>query len=167
MPPLTNTIWTTVTSCRCSCSSVEGENPAGTRFEPHVFKRLKQVRDGKRTQYEHVTAWPPCGCLRRGAEKPGHVLGAVPIDGLQMHFAGRQNPGHSGPSGHRVTVQTGSTAPTATECDAAEFRDCFHIHNAGTPYPEIWPSQNPRSPVRSSRSGHDGPVRSATHATNP
>ena len=32
-----------------------GRKPSGARFEPHVFKRLKQVRDGRRSQYEHVT----------------------------------------------------------------------------------------------------------------
>ena len=33
-----------------------GKKTAGARFEPHVFNRLKQVRDGKRTNYENVTA---------------------------------------------------------------------------------------------------------------
>ena len=33
-----------------------GKRPAGTRFEPHVFNRLKQVRNGTRKNYENVTA---------------------------------------------------------------------------------------------------------------
>ena len=32
-----------------------GKIPAGSRFEPHVFRRLKNVRDGKRNRYENVT----------------------------------------------------------------------------------------------------------------
>ncbi|MGB1573941.1 MAG: hypothetical protein ACPG85_06640, partial [Flavobacteriales bacterium] len=31
-----------------------GKKPAGARFEPHVYKRLQQVRDGKRRSYENV-----------------------------------------------------------------------------------------------------------------
>ena len=31
-----------------------GNIPAGSRFERHVFRRLKNVRDGKRNRYENV-----------------------------------------------------------------------------------------------------------------
>ncbi len=32
-----------------------GEKPAGQRFEPHVFKELMKVKQGKRRKYQHVT----------------------------------------------------------------------------------------------------------------
>ncbi len=39
-----------------------GIRPAGERFEPHVFRRLQAVRDGKRKNYENITP-SPCQCL--------------------------------------------------------------------------------------------------------
>ena len=67
-----------------------GKKPAGARFEPHVFNRSKQVRDGKRTNYETRRAFGRR--LRRRLEKPRHVVGPISIDGLQVHPARCQHP---------------------------------------------------------------------------
>ena len=68
-----------------------GKKPAGARFEPHVFNRLKQVRDGKRSRYENVTA----AHLADASDDALRNLAtsrALSTHGLQVHPARRQHP---------------------------------------------------------------------------
>ena len=49
------------------------QTPPGARFEPHVFNRLKQVRNGTRKNYENVTpATSPMRQTRRFGIWPRH-----------------------------------------------------------------------------------------------
>ena len=112
-----------------------GKKPAGARFEPHVYKRLQQVRDGKRRSYENVT--------------PGHLADASDdaLRNLATSWGPFQLMGYKcilldvnirdirGPNG----VEHGADWINQTygnNLRAGRYQDCFHLHNTGTPYPK-------------------------------
>ena len=112
-----------------------GKKPAGARFEPHVYKRLQQVRDGKRRSYENVT--------------PGHLADASDdaLRNLATSWGPFQLMGYKcilldvnirdirGPNG----VEHGADWINQTygnSLRAGRFKDCFHMHNTGSPYPK-------------------------------
>lgn len=112
-----------------------GRKPAGTRFEPHVFKRLKQVRDGKRTQYEHVTAKHLADASDEALKNLATSWGPFQLMGYKCILLDVKIQDIRGPQ----CINHGADWINKTYGDRmrlGKFRDCFHIHNAGTPYPK-------------------------------
>ena len=111
-----------------------GRKPSGVRFEPHVFKRLKQVRDGKRAQYEHVTPRHLADASDEALKNLATSWGPFQLMGYKCILLGVKIQDIRGADG----VDHGADWINRTYGAAmrqGRFRDCFHMHNAGTPYP--------------------------------
>lgn len=111
-----------------------GKRPAGSRFEPHVFKRLKQVRDGQRANYENVTAKHLAGAsddaIRNLATSwgPFQLMGykCILLDVNIRDIRGSQGIDHGA---KWIDLTYGESMRRG------RFKDCFHMHNTGQPYP--------------------------------
>ena len=101
-----------------------GRKPSGARFEPHVFKRLKQVRDGKRSQYEHVTPGHLADASDEALKNLATSWGPFQLMGYKCILLDVKIQDIRGPRAS-ITARTGSTAPTAMSCDAAGFAIAF------------------------------------------
>ena len=111
-----------------------GRKPSGARFEPHVFKRLKQVRDGKRSQYEHVTPGHLADASDEALKNLATSWGPFQLMGYKCILLDVKIQDIRGPEG----IDHGANWINRTYGDVVRrgrFRDCFHMHNAGTPYP--------------------------------
>ena len=111
-----------------------GKKPAGARFEPNVFRRLKQVRDGKRTNYENVTAAHLADASDDALRNLATSWGPFQLMGYKCILLDVNIRDIRGPNG----VEHGADWINQTYGSAmrqGRFRDCFHMHNTGQPYP--------------------------------
>ena len=111
-----------------------GKKPAGARFEPSVFRRLKQVRDGKRTNYENVTAAHLADASDDALRNLATSWGPFQLMGYKCILLDVNIRDIRGPNG----VEHGADWINQTYGSAmrkGRFRDCFHMHNTGQPYP--------------------------------
>lgn len=112
-----------------------GKKPAGSRFEPHVFNRLKQVRDGKRKNYENVTASHLADASDDALRNLATSWGPFQLMGYKCILLDVNIRDIRGPNG----VEHGADWINQTYGDAmrqGQFKDCFHMHNTGQPYPK-------------------------------
>ncbi|MFO7723093.1 MAG: hypothetical protein R6V49_07715 [Bacteroidales bacterium] len=106
------------------------------RFEPHVYERLKEVQQGKRSSYEHVT--------------PAHLADATDdaLKNLASSWGPFQLMGYKCLLlGIRVRDIRGNDAiywgikwidmTYGKELKEGNFKDAFHMHNTGRKYPRI------------------------------
>ena len=111
-----------------------GKKPAGSRYEKHVFKRLKDVRDGNRENYENVTPRhledASDAALKNLATSwgPFQLMGykCILLDVKIKDIRGEES------------VYYGAKWIDLAYGDRLrknEFNDCFHIHNTGRPFP--------------------------------
>jgi hypothetical protein len=111
-----------------------GKKPAGARFEPHVFNRLKQVRDGKRTHYENVTAGHLADASDEALRNLATSWGPFQLMGYKCILLDVNIRDIRGPNG----IEHGADWINQTYGDVmrqGRFKDCFHMHNTGQPYP--------------------------------
>ena len=112
-----------------------GKKPAGSRYEKHVFKRLKDVRDGNRENYENVTPRhledASDAALKNLATSwgPFQLMGykCILLDVKIKDIRGEES------------VYYGAKWIDLAYGDRLrknEFKDCFHIHNTGRPFPK-------------------------------
>lgn len=118
-----------------------GKRPCGTRFEPKRYRQLKQVRDGKRRQWDGVkradltgksnaeirslaTSWGPFQIMGYHTITMSKKGPTVTVEDLTNHNA------------LAVGVRWVSDNYGAT-IRANRFQDAFHIHNTGRPYPKV------------------------------
>ena len=112
-----------------------GKKPAGARFEPHVFNRLKQVRDGKRSRYENVTAAHLADASDDALRNLATSWGPFQLMGYKCILLDvniRDIRGNNG-------IEHGADWINQTYGQAmrqGRYRDCFHMHNTGQPYPK-------------------------------
>lgn len=112
-----------------------GKKPAGTRFEPHVFQRLKQVRDGKKSNYENVTQKHLAGASDDALRNLATSWGPFQLMGYKCILLDVNIRDIRGEQG----IEYGAKWINLTYGDAmrkGRFRDCFHMHNTGHPYPK-------------------------------
>ena len=112
-----------------------GKRPAGTRFEPHVFKRLKQVRDGQRSNYENVTATHLRGASDDALRNLATSWGPFQLMGYKCILLNVNIRDIRGENG----IEHGADWINRTYGNAmraGHFKDCFHMHNTGQPYPK-------------------------------
>ena len=111
-----------------------GKKPAGARFEPHVFKRLQQVRDGQRPNYENVKAHHLKDASNDALRNLATSWGPFQLMGYKCILLGVNIRDIRGPNG----VDHGAKWIHLTygkSMRQARYRDCFHLHNTGQPYP--------------------------------
>lgn len=115
-----------------------GRKPAGCRFESHVFKRLQSVQKGSRNRMEKVTTED----LREANEEALRNLatswGPFQVMGYKCVGLGVQIRDLRGkdaiPLGMRWIDET-----YGDYLRSGRFKDAFHIHNTGKPYPASGP----------------------------
>jgi hypothetical protein len=113
-----------------------GNQPSGSRFEPHVFAKLKDVRDGNRRKYENVkpeilanasddaiknlaTSWGPLQLM--GYKCIGMKVNVEDIRGEDAVFHGMS----------WVDDEYGQLLRKG------KYKDAFHTHNTGRKYPLV------------------------------
>lgn len=115
-----------------------GRMPAGKRFESHVFKRLKAVRDGQRDRYEQITAEDLAGAGDEALRNLATSWGPFQLMGykcIQLEVQLRDIRG-------KDAVKEGVKWINETYGDVLReerYRDAFHIHNTGKPFPQSGP----------------------------
>lgn len=115
-----------------------GRKPAGHRFESHVFGRLKAVRDGKRSSYEGIRTEDLEDASDEALRNLASSWGPFQLMGykcIQLDVQLRDIRG-------KDAVEAGVRWIDITYGDvlrAGRFRDAFHIHNTGKPYPDEGP----------------------------
>ena len=118
-----------------------GERPCGTRFELKRYRQLKQVRDGKRRQWDGVKRSDLTG--KSNAEIRALATSWGPFQIMGYHTITMSKKGPS------VTVEdlTNHNALAVgvrwvsdnygNAIRSKRFKDAFHIHNTGRPYPKV------------------------------
>ena len=125
----------TLTLLECS-----GRRPCPSRFEPGVFKKLQEVRDGQRPRFEAVTQIDVVGAsddaLRNLATSwgPFQVMGyhCIALSSRQEtirieDLRGKDSLQHSV---RWVRLNYGKLL------QQQRYKDALHIHNTGKPYPK-------------------------------
>ena len=111
-----------------------GKKPAGARFEPHIFKQLQRVRDGKRENYENVTAAHLTDASDDALRNLATSWGPFQLMGYKCILLDVNIRDIRGPNG----IEHGANWINQTYGQVmrqGRFRDCFHMHNTGQPYP--------------------------------
>tara|TARA_Y100000385_G_C12960377_1_gene579512 strand:+ start:392 stop:1054 length:663 start_codon:yes stop_codon:yes gene_type:complete len=112
-----------------------GRKPAGKRFEAHVFERLAEVKQGKRTHYEHVTQANLEEANEEALRNLATSWGPFQLMGYKCILLDRQIRDIRG----QDAVRAGIEWIHLTYGDAlrnGKFQDAFHLHNTGKPFPK-------------------------------
>ena len=115
-----------------------GRKPAGKRFEAHVFKRLQEVQNGTRQQYENVTQAHLTGANDDALRNLATSWGPFQLMGYKCILLDRQIRDIRG----QEAVQAGIEWIDITYGSAlrkGKFQDAFHLHNTGKPFPKAGP----------------------------
>ncbi|MCB0761135.1 MAG: hypothetical protein KDC12_06385 [Flavobacteriales bacterium] len=113
-----------------------GKNPPGSRFEPHVYEKLKEVRSGDRRKYENIrqetvidasdealrnlaTSWGPFQLM--GYKCVGMDVNVSDIRGDEAVYYGML----------WIKEEYGKLLRKK------RYKDAFHYHNTGRKYPVV------------------------------
>jgi len=113
-----------------------GIRPAGERFEPHVFRRLQAVRDGKRKNYENITPSHLANASDAALRNLATSWGPFQLMGYKCILLDVQIRDIRGDRG----VYHGVNWINITYGDRlrrGEYKNCFHMHNTGRTYPRV------------------------------
>ena len=112
-----------------------GELPCGSRTEDHVYKRLKQVKQGSKSSYQHVHQHHLKRLSDQGLKNlatswgPFQLMGYQSIE-LNSTVSDIRSVEHGVELGVRwINKNYGG------DLKAGRFKDAFHKHNTGQPYP--------------------------------
>lgn len=111
-----------------------GRKPAGSRFEKHVFKRLKDVRDGNRENYENVTPEHLQDASDAALKNLATSWGPFQLMGYKCILLGVKIKDIRGEEAVYYGAKWIDLA-YGKRLRNDQFKDCFHIHNTGRPYP--------------------------------
>ena len=115
------------------CSGIK---PAGERFEPHVFRRLQAVRDGKRKNFENITPAHLANASDAALKNLATSWGPFQLMGYKCILLDVQIRDIRGERG----VYHGVNWINITYGDRlrrGEYKNCFHMHNTGRTYPRV------------------------------
>jgi hypothetical protein len=113
-----------------------GKKPAGDRFEPHVYRRLKAVRDGRSKNYENITGAHLNDASDAALKNLATSWGPFQLMGYKCILLDVKIRDIRGDQG----VYHGADWINQTYGDRlrrGEYKNCFHIHNTGRPYPKF------------------------------
>lgn len=111
-----------------------GKNPPGTRFERHVYRRLKDVRDGKRDEYSGITKKHIAEASDEALKNLATSWGPFQLMGYQCILLDVKIKDIRGPRAVHYGAQWINLA-YGKRLRKEQYKDCFHIHNTGRPYP--------------------------------
>lgn len=111
-----------------------GREHPGSRFEPHIYRRLKKVKEGKSERYEYVSTEmlrdADDAALKNLASSwgPFQLMGYKCLQlGIQVKdIRGEQSVRHGA---RWISLTYGKYLKSG------RYKDAFHIHNTGSPYP--------------------------------
>ena len=111
-----------------------GRRPAPSRFERHVYARLKKVQRGQLVSYQGITGRRLRATDDRTLRWMATSWGPFQIMGLNAVKAGIPIMALSGPRGVHwgarwIRLQYGKVLKRK------QYRDAFHLHNTGRPFP--------------------------------
>lgn len=111
-----------------------GQNPPGSRYEKHVFRRLKAVRDGKRSDYNGLTIKHIGDASDAALKNLATSWGPFQLMGYQCILLDVKIKDIRGPNSVHYGAKWINLA-YGKRLRKEQFMDCFHIHNTGRPYP--------------------------------
>jgi hypothetical protein len=112
-----------------------GKKPAGYRFEPHVFKRLQDVRDGKRNNYENVTSKHLSDASDDALKNLATSWGPFQLMGYKCILLDVKIRDIRGGNGVHFGAEW-INRTYGNRLRNSEFKNCFHLHNTGITYPK-------------------------------
>ncbi|MDP2176104.1 MAG: hypothetical protein Q8K70_09380 [Bacteroidota bacterium] len=118
--------------CMMECGGAKKIKP---RFEKHVFKRLKQVRDGKLNNYEHVTKDMVEDASDEALKNLASSWGPFQLMGYKCLLLDIKIKDIRGDDGVYYGVKW-IDLTYGKYLRQKRFKDAFHIHNAGKPFPK-------------------------------
>jgi len=119
--------------CMLECS---GRKIVPPRFEAHVYKKLKQVKEGKLSQYEHVTPAMLYDATDDALKNLASSWGPFQLMGykcllLNIKIADIRGE-HAIYWGAKWINET-----YGNKIRQGKYKDAFHLHNTGKPYPKM------------------------------
>jgi len=112
-----------------------GERPAGSRFEPHIYRKLLKVQSGKRDEFEGITSDDLDGLTDDELRKLATSWGPFQLMGYQSIRLGVEvEELVDGPDAFRLAC-IWMKKNYGNFLDEEQYRDAFHMHNAGSPFP--------------------------------
>ena len=112
-----------------------GEKPAATRYEPHVFQTLKDVKDGKRDRYGRFTTQQMEMLSDNTLKKLSTSWGPLQIMGyhcIPLNITVEQLSGN-----HAMRFAISWADQTYGKyLKEKDFKNALHIHNTGQPLPK-------------------------------
>lgn len=112
-----------------------GERPAGSRFEPHIYKKLVKLQSGKRDEFEGIKTEDLQGLSDDDLRKLATSWGPFQLMGYQSIKLGVDvQELVDGPEAIRLACQW-MKKNYGEFLASGRYRDAFHIHNTGSPFP--------------------------------
>lgn len=118
--------------CMLECG---GRKPAPSRYEKNVFTKLKWVKLGVRSNYEHVTQSMLADADDEALQNLATSWGPFQLMGYKCLLYGIKVKDLRGDNGVYWAMQWIRNA-YGSYLDSQDFKSAFHIHNAGTPFPK-------------------------------
>ncbi len=115
-----------------------GKKPAGKRFENHVYQKLRQVRSGHRMAFEMITKADLHDASDDALKNLATSWGPFQIMGykcIHMNISLGELRGEKAVYYGIKWVD----ANYGKYLHKGKYRDAFHIHNTGHPYPTVGP----------------------------
>jgi hypothetical protein len=106
------------------------------RFEPHVYERLKEVKQGKRSSYEHVTQAHLTDATDDALKNLASSWGPFQLMGYKCLLLGIKVRDIRGNDAIYWGIKW-IDMTYGKELKAGDFKDAFHMHNTGRKYPRI------------------------------
>ncbi len=112
-----------------------GERPAGSRFEPHIYKRLVKLQNGKRDDFEGIKSSDLEGLSDDDLRKLATSWGPFQLMGYQSIKLGvNVDDIVDGQEAVRLACKW-MKLNYGSYLESGRYRDAFHIHNTGSPFP--------------------------------
>lgn len=118
--------------CMLECS---GRKPAGTRYEKHVYLRLKLVKSGFKGQYEHVKKEDLTDAGDDALQNLASSWGPFQLMGYKCLLYQINVSDLRGEDAIMWGVRW-IMANYGRYLKSNDFKSAFHIHNAGVPFPK-------------------------------
>lgn len=115
-----------------------GKKPAGKRFEKHVFKKLQELQEEQRMTFENLTPSHLDGASQEAIRNLATSWGPFQLMGYKCILLGVQIRDIRG----QDAIRSGVDWINQTYGDRlrkGQYRDAFHLHNTGKPYPKEGP----------------------------
>ncbi len=112
-----------------------GRKPVPSRFEKHVYTRLKLVKAGIRSNYEHVTSTELSNAKDEALQNLASSWGPFQLMGYKCLLFDVKVKDLRGEEGVYWAIKW-MDLTYGNYLKKGDFRSAFHMHNAGAPFPK-------------------------------